>query len=99
MNTTSASSGVPIYGTFDVIIVSGATGGIAAALAAAAKGLRVLVIAPETYLGEDIAPRAPRAPRRLQVPPHPLLDKLFHRPTARPLTVKPRWTRPCWRPE
>lgn len=89
MNTTSASSGVPIYGTFDVIIAGGATGGIAAALAAAAKGLRVLVIAPETYLGEDIcATGRLERPDAGEVPPHPLLDKLFQGPTARPLTVK-----------
>jgi flavin-dependent dehydrogenase len=89
MNTTPASSSVPVYGTFDVVVAGGASGGVAAALAAAAKGLRVLVIAPETYLGEDFCATG-RLERPISegVPAHPLLDKLFQGPTARPLVAK-----------
>ena len=77
---------LPIHGTFDLIVVGGATGGVAAALTA--YGRRVYLGAQESYLGEDICSTG-----RLCFPEGcelttPLSKKIFDKPVVRPLAVK-----------
>ncbi|MCE9614842.1 MAG: FAD-dependent oxidoreductase [Lentisphaerae bacterium] len=47
-------NGIPLIGSYDIVVVGGASGGVAAAAAAARAGVRVLLVAAENYLGEDI---------------------------------------------
>jgi flavin-dependent dehydrogenase len=49
---------IPVIAAMDVVVVGGASGGVAAAAAAARAGARVLLVAQETYLGEDICATA-----------------------------------------
>lgn len=74
-------------GTYDLVVVGGSTGGIAAALTAARKGLRALVIAPETYLGEDICGTG-RIVRPEGGPSTPLFESLYPKTIIEPLSVK-----------
>lgn len=45
---------IPIVGEADVVVVGGSTGAVAAALAARQKGASVWLVAPYTYVGEDL---------------------------------------------
>jgi len=45
---------IPIAYEVDVLVVGGTTAGVAAAVAASRQGVKVFVVAQETYLGEDI---------------------------------------------
>lgn len=46
---------IPIAAQVDVVVVGGTSGAVSAAAAAAAAGAKVFVVAPRTYLGEDLA--------------------------------------------
>ncbi|HOE60699.1 MAG TPA: FAD-dependent oxidoreductase [Kiritimatiellia bacterium] len=46
---------LPLAHETDVVIVGGSSGAVAAACRAAAEGVRVFVVAPRPYLGEDMA--------------------------------------------
>lgn len=46
---------IPIAASADVVVVGGSSAGVAAAVAAAEGGAKVFLIAPRTYLGEDMA--------------------------------------------
>ncbi|MEI6233949.1 MAG: FAD-dependent oxidoreductase [Planctomycetota bacterium] len=45
---------LPVAADVDVLVVGGGVGGVAAAVEAAAKGAKVYLAAPRSYLGEDI---------------------------------------------
>jgi flavin-dependent dehydrogenase len=45
---------IPVYAQVDLIVVGGATGGVAAACAAARQGRKVFLGAAESYAGEDV---------------------------------------------
>ncbi len=45
---------IPVIAEVDIVVVGGASGGIAAAVEAARCGASVFVVAPRPYLGEDI---------------------------------------------
>ena len=45
---------IPVFAQVDLIVVGGASGGVAAAVAAASRGRRVFLGAAESYAGEDI---------------------------------------------
>lgn len=49
-----SAGSIPVLREVDVVVVGGASGGVAAALEAAKKGAKVFVAAPRPYLGEDI---------------------------------------------
>jgi len=46
---------VPIWHEVDLLVVGGTTAAVAGALEAASSGLRVALVADETYLGQDLA--------------------------------------------
>jgi flavin-dependent dehydrogenase len=46
---------IPVCQTADVVVVGGSCGAVAAAQAAARSGAKVFLVAPRTYLGDDIA--------------------------------------------
>ncbi len=90
----SRKNRIPRIDEVDVVVIGGATGGVAAACAAARVGARVLLACPETYLGEDICSTG-----RLWLPPsesldHALAVNLFAEPDGtrkapvRPMDVK-----------
>ena len=79
---------LPVYGSFDLIVIGGATGGVAAALSAKTAGHRVFIAAQESYFGEDIC-----ATGRLVFPKGVITDselakKIYSEPVLRPLAVK-----------
>lgn len=80
-------NGIPVMGTFDLVVAGGTSGGVAAALAAAKKGLKALVIAPETYFGEDICATG-RIVKPEGGPSTPLFEKLYPKKIVEPLAVK-----------
>ncbi|MHC4406001.1 MAG: FAD-dependent oxidoreductase, partial [Planctomycetota bacterium] len=45
---------IPVVREVDVLVVGGTTGAVAAATEAAGQGVSVLLVAPRTYLGEDL---------------------------------------------
>jgi flavin-dependent dehydrogenase len=51
---TESSKEIPLAYDVDVLVVGGASSGVAAAAEAAKKGAKTLLISMETYLGEDI---------------------------------------------
>ena len=81
---TEPAKEIPVVHDVDVVVVGGATGAIAAALAAAEMGARVFLAAPRPYLGEDLC-----ATYRLwlepgEEPSSELGRKLFDHPADRP---------------
>jgi flavin-dependent dehydrogenase len=46
---------IPVAASADVVVVGGSSGGVAAAIFAARAGAKVFMLAPRTYLGEDMA--------------------------------------------
>ena len=80
------SFSLPVHGTFDLIVVGGATGGVAAALAADSR--RVYLGSAQTYLGGDICSTGRLALPAGTEPKTPLAKKLFDRPVLHPLDVK-----------
>ena len=79
---------LPVYGSFDLIVIGGAMGGVAAALSAKKAGHRVFIAAQESYFGEDIC-----ATGRLVFPKGVTTDselskKIYSEPVLRPLAVK-----------
>lgn len=75
--------GIPVIYDVDVVVVGGASAGVAAAVAAAEQGATVFLAAPRTYLGEDLCgtyrlwlepgeePRTPLARKLFAEPPRP----------------------------
>jgi hypothetical protein len=45
---------IPVAYTVDVVVVGGSTAAVAAAVSAAQSGVKVFLVAQETYLGEDV---------------------------------------------
>ena len=50
-----AGADIPVMADVDVVVVGGASGGVAAAVAARAAGASVYVVAPRPFLGDDLA--------------------------------------------
>ncbi len=77
-----SSRALPLAAEVDLVVVGSSVGGMAAATAAAEAGLKVFVVAPRMYLGEDLC-----APYRLwlapgEEPDTPLARAMFSDPTA-----------------
>ena len=53
-SVTEMPGGIPIVRTADVVVVGGTVGAVAAAVEASRAGEKVFLIAPRTYLGEDL---------------------------------------------
>jgi flavin-dependent dehydrogenase len=60
---------IPVIKTVDVVVVGGSTAGVSAAVSAAEKGARVFLVAPRSYLGEDLC-----ATMRLRLEPDRKLE-------------------------
>ena len=45
---------IPVIASVDIVVIGGTVAGVAAAESAAGEGARVMLVAPRTYLGEDI---------------------------------------------
>jgi hypothetical protein len=54
-SVTESARNIPIAAGADVVVVGGSSAAVAAAVAAAEGGAKVFLIAPRTYLGEDMA--------------------------------------------
>lgn len=52
---TESARAIPVAATADVVVIGGSSGAVAAACSAAQAGAKVFLIAPRTYLGEDLA--------------------------------------------
>jgi hypothetical protein len=46
---------IPVAYTVDLVVIGGSTAAVAAAVSAAKSGVKVLLVAQETYLGEDVS--------------------------------------------
>ena len=78
----------PVWKDVDVVVIGSATGGIAAALAAAEAGARVMVVTEYPYMGEDICAAFRYWPAE-RVSASPLFSRVFPGGTAPyPLHVK-----------
>jgi hypothetical protein len=86
---------IPVIHEVDVVVVGGTTGAVAAAVAAAEKGARVVLVAPKPYLGEDMCATMRLWLEQDEQPATPLAKKVFSdwgagisREPVRPLHVK-----------
>ena len=82
------SLSLPVLGNYDLIVIGGATGGVAAALSAAAAGKNVFIAAQEPYFGEDICSTGRLVPPTDTPIDTPLARKLFTAPVLRPIAIK-----------
>ncbi len=82
---------VPVAASVDVVVVGGSSGAVAAAVAAAQGGASVYLLAPRTYLGEDLCGTFRLYLENGEVPQSALAKKIFTGPAAdsSPLTVTP----------
>lgn len=80
---------IPVAATVDVVVVGGTTAGVAAALAAAAEGCSVYLVAPRPHLGEDLADTLRLWLEEDEKPSGELTERIFSKPgPAPPLRVK-----------
>lgn len=83
---------VPVAYEMDVVVVGGSTGAVAAAAEAASKGVRVLLITPKPYLGEDMCATLRLWREEGEALGHPLAARLFAETAggaaARPMHIK-----------
>lgn len=93
---------IPVATTADVVVVGGSCGAVAAAVSAAHAGARVCLLAPRSYLGEDMAGTLQLWLEPGETPQSDLARQLYRdpsagawagtgpaeQPTARPLHVK-----------
>jgi flavin-dependent dehydrogenase len=86
---------IPVVHDVDIVVIGGTTGAVAAAEAAAAKGARVVLVAPKPYLGEDMAATMRLWLDKDEQPSTPLAKKIFadwgqdvSRDPVRPMHVK-----------
>lgn len=68
---------IPLVAKADVVIVGGSSGAVAAAVAAAHNGASVFLVAPCTYLGEDLGGTLRLYLEKGEVPQSPLAKALF----------------------
>jgi flavin-dependent dehydrogenase len=73
---------IPVAYDVDVVVVGGASGGVAAAVAAAHDGARVFLAAERPYLGEDICGTYRLWLEPDEVPTSPLAKKVFAEPAV-----------------
>ena len=73
---------IPVAYDVDVVVVGGASGGVAAAVAATQGGARVFLAAQRPYLGEDICGTYRLWLEPDEVPTSPLAKKVFAEPSA-----------------
>ena len=78
---------IPIVYNVDVIVIGGSTAGVGAAVKAAQNLAKVLLVAQEPYLGEDICGTYRFWPEN-ELPDHPLAQKLYGKGIPTPLYVK-----------
>ncbi|WP_309397043.1 FAD-dependent oxidoreductase [Cerasicoccus maritimus] len=89
MNVFDASQQLPIVKNVDVLILGGTSGAISLALSVQASGLSVFVVAPRTYLGEDICGAYRYWPTATPAAEDTLADAVFSEPKPpTPLRVK-----------
>ncbi len=80
---------IPIVGEADVVVVGGSTGAVAAALAARQKGASVWLVAPYTYLGEDLCATLRLFSDAPEAPSSELTRRLFPEDTpVTPMHIK-----------
>jgi hypothetical protein len=80
---------IPVNYKVDVVVVGGSTGAVAAAVASAGSGAKVLVVAPRPYLGEDLCATMRLWLEKGETPTLPLARQLFtSRGPLRPMQVK-----------
>ena len=72
-----SSRKLPLAFEVDVVVAGGSTAGVAAAAKAAQQGAKVLLVAPEPYLGEDLCATFRLWRDEKQPVYHPLEDELF----------------------
>jgi len=83
------SRDIPVFTETDLVVVGGSSRAIAAAVAAARKGCRVFVVAPLSYLGDDICGSFLYERREEEKPEATLARKIFEeRIYPTPLHVK-----------
>lgn len=74
---------IPVAKEVDVVVVGGTTGAVTAAVAAAEAGAKVFLMAPRTYLGEDLCSTLQLWLEPGEVPATPLAKQLFTPPTRK----------------
>ncbi|MDY3070061.1 MAG: FAD-dependent oxidoreductase [Parabacteroides sp.] len=80
---------IPIYSETDIVVVGGNSRAVAAAVAAAKQGCKVFLIAPLTYLGDDICGSFMYDLKEGEKPQTALARKIFEgEKTFRPLYCK-----------
>jgi hypothetical protein len=73
---------IPLAYDVDVVVVGGASAGVAAAVAAAEQGAKVFLAAPRPYLGEDLCATYRLWLEADEVPDDPLATELFTLPQS-----------------
>jgi len=80
---------IPVAATVDVVVAGGGVAGVAAALAAAAEGRSVFLVAPRPHLGEDFADTLRLWLEQDEKPSGELMERVFSRPgPVPPLRLK-----------
>jgi glycine/D-amino acid oxidase-like deaminating enzyme len=80
---------MPVIGEVDVLVVGGTVGAVAAAVEAAGQGADVFLVAPRTYLGEDLCATLRLWLEEGEAADGPLCRRVFgENRVARPLAVK-----------
>ena len=80
---------IPVAASVDVVVVGGSVAGVSAAVAAAAKGNSVFLIAPRLELGEDIVDTLHLWLEPGETATGPITERIFAKPgPAPPLRVK-----------
>ena len=79
---------IPVAYDVDVVVVGGTTGGVAAAVEAAQKGMKVFLAAQRPYLGADLCGTYRLWLEPGEEPTSPLARKLFAESPATPMHIK-----------
>ncbi|NQT12328.1 MAG: FAD-dependent oxidoreductase, partial [Planctomycetes bacterium] len=80
---------LPVAREVDVVVVGGSVGAVAAAVEAGGQEATVLLVAPRTYLGDDMCARLRLWLEEGETPQGDLTKELFQgRPTTTPMRVK-----------
>ncbi|GHB91360.1 FAD-dependent oxidoreductase [Cerasicoccus arenae] len=89
MSKTDFSGKLPIVKKVDVLIIGGSAGAVALALSAKQAGLDVFIVAPRSYLGEDVCSAFRYWPHQVPTEKDVLAEAIFSDPKPpTPLRVK-----------
>ncbi len=77
---TESAREIPIAKEVDVVVVGGSSGAASAAMAAAEAGARVFLLAPRSYLGEDMCSTLRLWLEESEQPQSPLARRIFAEP-------------------